>query len=397
MRTSQSPQRVLIFRDHLMCPSETFIAGQAEQLRRYEPWYLCSRVFAPPPSPERTIVLNPGTRFNVAEVAFKLAGWAPGLRQLVAEARPSLLHAHFGPDALRVLPLAQSLRIPLFATYHGFDATASVEALARSSQSARRYARHRSRLITGADRFIAVSQFIAAKLIQQGFPEERIRQHYIGIDPQLFTPDPSLPREPVVLFTGRLVEKKGCEHLIRAMAQVQNVIADCELIVIGDGPLRPELERVASELLRNFRFLGIQKQVTVKSWMNRAQLFCVPSITAQSGDAEGFGMVFAEAQAMETPVVSYASGGVPEAVCHGVTGLLAPEGNHRMLAENIIQLLRDRQMRTKFALAGREHVLKQFDIRKQSAKLEEIYDEVLRHQAEPSSAYQSTSEVNTCA
>ena len=108
-------------------------------------------------------------------------------------------------------------------------------------------------------------------------------------------------------------------------------------------------------------------------------------------------MVFAEAQAMGTPVASYVSGGIPEAVLHGVTGLLAPEGNHRMLAENIIQLLRDQEMRTKFALAGREHVLSQFDVRKQTAKLEEIYDEVLRHHAETPSACQSTSEVNTCA
>ena len=162
------------------------------------------------------------------------------------------------------------------------------------------------------------------------------------------------------------------------MAAVQNVIADCELVVIGDGGLRASLERLAAQLLRKYRFLGVQKPQAVKSWMNRAQLFCVPSITAKSGDAEGFGMVFAEAQAMGIPVVSYASGGIPEAVATGQPACLLRKESQECLAENIIQLHRDENMRTKFALAGREHVLNNFDVCKQSAKLEDIYDEVLR-------------------
>ena len=208
MRTSHSPTRALIFRDHLMCPSETFIIGQAEQLRRYEPWYLCSRLFAPSPSPERTIVLNPGARFNVAEVAFKLAGWVPGLKQRLAAAHPSLVHAHFGPDGLRVLPLVKSLRLPLLITYHGFDATTSLESLAHSFPAARKYARHRSVVMNGADRFIAVSKFIAGKLMQQGFTEENIRQHYIGIDTHYFKSDPLEKRELLSCSLAGLLKRK---------------------------------------------------------------------------------------------------------------------------------------------------------------------------------------------
>lgn len=379
--------RVLIFRDHLMCPSETFIQAQAGGLRRYEPWYLCSRVFGSGPASESTIVLNSLNRFNLAEIAFKTTGWAPGLRRRIAMIRPSLVHAHFGTDGLRVLPVAKAIGLPLIVTYHGFDATASDEALTRSFPAARKYAKHRAKLMNSADCFIAASKFIASKLVEQGFAADRIRQHYIGIDAEFFSPDLSIVRSNLVLFVGRLVTLKGCEDLIRAMVDVQQAIPDTQMAVIGDGPLRQYLESMAGEALQKYCFLGTQSPAGVREWMKRAKVLCVPSKRDISGAEEGFGMVFAEAQAMGTPVVSYAIGGIPEAVCHGVTGLLAPEDDQKILAEHIIRLLSDESMRTKFANAARDHVLRNFDIRKQSAKLEDIYDEVLRSRREGSGAH----------
>jgi colanic acid/amylovoran biosynthesis glycosyltransferase len=397
MTIRPTTQRVLIFRDHLMLPSETFILAQAEKLQRYQPWYLCSKLFAPIGSPERAIVLNSSDRITLAEVAFKALGWAPGLRKKVGEIHPALVHAHFGTDGMRILPVSEALELPLIVTYHGFDATASDDALLRAFPAARNYAKNRDKLKAGANCFVAVSRFIASKLVQQGFAQEKIRQLYIGIDLNFFAPDPTVMRKNIVLFVGRLVGVKGCEDLITAMAGVQEVIPDAELAVIGDGPLRDHLQDMARQKLRTHRFLGTQSPAVVREWMNKAKVVSVPSKRDITGAEEGFGMVFAEAQAMGTPVVSYASGGIPEAVRHGVTGLLAPEGDHKSLAENIIRLLQDENIRIKFAIAGREHVWSNFDIRKQSAKLEETYDEVVRSHAERSSAYQSTREVNTCA
>src|SRR5207245_957249 len=94
--------------------------------------------------------------------------------------------------------------------------------------------------------------------------------------------------DAIVLFTGRLDEKKGCEYLIRAMAKVQSESPHMELMVIGDGPLRPELEQLAAHCLRKYRFLGFQPREVVKHWMNRARMFGAPSIRARSGDAEGY-------------------------------------------------------------------------------------------------------------
>jgi colanic acid/amylovoran biosynthesis glycosyltransferase len=146
----------------------------------------------------------------------------------------TIIHAHFGLDGVLALPLAKQLNIPLIVTFHGYYATANLgeivkknwweygqDYLSRRGQFFRElYLRKRSQLFEEADCFIAVSEFIKNKLTAQGCPENKIKVHYIGIDSDKFTPDSQINRENIVLFVGRLVEKKGCEYLIRAIAQV---------------------------------------------------------------------------------------------------------------------------------------------------------------------------------
>jgi glycosyltransferase involved in cell wall biosynthesis len=201
----------------------------------------------------------------------------------------------------------------------------------------------------------------------------------VGID--FFKPDQQVPREPVVLFVGTLHEGKGCEYAIRAMAKVQSQVADVELVILGDGPLRPSLERLAREKLCRYKFVGTQPPEVVRSWMNRAKVFVAPSVTADTGWTEAFGIVFAEAQAMRLPVVSFASGGIPEAVKHGETGLLAEERDWEGLASNIQILLQNDAMWGRMARAGRERVCRFFNLDRQTRLLEEIYREVLNNQA----------------
>ena len=181
----------------------------------------------------------------------------------------------------------------------------------------------------------------------------------------------------MVLFVGRLVEKKGCSFLLKAMERVQASLPDVELVVIGDGKLRDKLESEAASRLKHYRFLGSQPYNTVQEWMGKASVFCVPSITANSGDAEGFGMVFIEAQASGLPVVSFDSGGIPEAVAHNKTGYLAPEGDWNSLANYILRLLANQATWQDFSHAGIDRVKHMFNLEMQTAKLEAIYDEVL--------------------
>jgi glycosyltransferase involved in cell wall biosynthesis len=179
------------------------------------------------------------------------------------------------------------------------------------------------------------------------------------------------------LFTGRLVEKKGCEYLIVAMARVQAIMPNVELVVIGDGSLRPRLEALAQEKLTRFRFLGVQTPGAVRQWMNRSRIFSVPSVVAESGDAEGFGMVFAEAQAMGCPVVSFSSGGVPEAVAHEQTGFLAKERDTEALSEYILGLLGNEALWRRMSEEGRNRVCALFDLKAQTKRLESIYNQVI--------------------
>jgi colanic acid/amylovoran biosynthesis glycosyltransferase len=107
------------------------------------------------------------------------------------------------------------------------------------------------------------------------------------------------------------------------------------------------------------------------------KVFCTLGITAESGDAEGFGIVFAEAQAMEVPVVSFASGGIPEAVEDEVSGLLASERDWVTLARHLKTLLTDDATWRRFSLAARERVCLKFNLKHQTALLENIYDKVI--------------------
>jgi glycosyltransferase involved in cell wall biosynthesis len=111
--------------------------------------------------------------------------------------------------------------------------------------------------------------------------------------------------------------------------------------------------------------------------MNRASVFCVPSVIAASGDSEGFGMVFLESQSMGLPVVSFSTGGIPEAVEHGITGFLAPPKDDASLAGHIAQLLTSRETWTRLSGAGRERVRREFDVYQQTKKLERIYSDLL--------------------
>lgn len=369
--------KVVVFSDHLLYPSETFIRAQALALSEFEPVFAGSRRVPGLDLPEeRTYITSHGDLVGrIHEGAFKLFGVAPRLTRRLGALKPVLLHAHYGANGLRALPLARNLGIPLVVTFHGSDATVIDLRYERTRFGHRRYLARREELQKGDALFLAVSHFIRRKLLEQGFPEEKVEVHYTGVDTKMFRPA-STECDPVILFVGRLVERKGPDFLIRAAAQVQNEMPEAELVVIGDGPLRAELEKQAKMSLRRYRFLGMRSHEEVAEWMNRASLFCAPSVKMPSGEEEAFGMVYAEAMAMEKSVVAFDSGGVSEVVSHGYTGFLAPERDWRGLAQYLFVLLQDARLRRRFGLAGRERVMRRFNLEQRTKVLEAIYARV---------------------
>jgi colanic acid/amylovoran biosynthesis glycosyltransferase len=376
---------VLIFRIQLLPASETFIVAQAAAMQQFSPYFVGWRRMAGIELPVDTswTVDGGGLRGKLRELRFRYAG--PSTEQLARlRARaPRLVYAHFAPDAYAAMQLADRLGVPLVTALHGFDVTMTDKAIG-ATRLGREYLRGRSALQKMGALFVACSDFVRGRALELGYPAERTLVHSIGADIETFQPPPARQRQKIVLFVGRLVEKKDCGSLINAMAEVERRSPAAELVVIGDGPLRTRYEAQAAALGIRCRFLGTQPNSAVKDWMALAAVFCVPSVVAASGDAEGFGIVFIEAQAMGLPVVSTRSGGIPEAVRHGETGLLVKEGDPHGLAQAILRLLEGGELWQRFSLAGRRNVETHFNLVGQTARLEKIFERLLaeRYQTE---------------
>jgi colanic acid/amylovoran biosynthesis glycosyltransferase len=367
---------VAVYREMLLNYNEPFVRAQGEALCRYRSHYVGLRRVAGLELPEeRTLVLNHGTRIGDArEAVFKLFGVSPTFVRAVRALRPALLHAHTGVSGAHALPLSRRLGVPLVVTFHGYEATAADEELHRWRFRGRVFLRRRDAMKREGRLFIAVSEFIRGRMLERGWPEDRVVVHYIGVDATMFRADPVVAREPVVLFVGRLIRTKGVPHLIAAMRQVQARVPDAELVIAGDGPRRAALEREAREAGVRARFLGAIPGEDVRRWMNRAHVFCAPSVTAPDGTVEALGLVALEAQAMGLPVAGFRSGGIPEAVADGQTGLLVPEGDSAALAARIEALFTDAVLWNRLSAAGARRVRERFDLERQTAALEDLYD-----------------------
>jgi colanic acid/amylovoran biosynthesis glycosyltransferase len=365
-----SKPTVLIFKETLLPVSETFVAAQADHLTQFRPRYVgLGRVSPSLPLPDDSIVLTNDESLlsSFRQKLYRRVAIAPGFHRKAADVGARLIHAHFASGGRSALPLARHLRIPLVVTLHGSDVTTRMNF------------RHRyEELWKQASLFICVSNFIRDKALEAGFPEEKLVKLFIGVDGDVFRPA-GINRDPnLVLFVGRLVEKKGCSFLLNAMARVQKEHPNARTVVVGDGPLRTSLQQLAQRLGLSCEFLGSRPAAVVREWMSRARVFCAPSVTAQNGDSEGLGMVFAEAQAMGTPVVSFSHGGIPEVVLHERTGLLAPEGDEQSLSQHICRMLDDELFWGKCVQEGIAWVSAQFNLHRQTRELEEMYDKLCR-------------------
>lgn len=366
---------LLFFRKRLLAYSETFIVNQGKFLPNYKAWFTGIHKM------QSGYFLLDGHEYNLME---DYARWPAlsklGMRTLgrvspdwvnqLASLSPQLIHAHFGTDGVTAMPIARKLGLPMVVTFHGYDIT--------DHKPYPRYARARPTLFKKADKIIAVSEFIKSKLIEKGCPESKIQLHRIGIDTQQFAAEDRQEADrPTIVFVGRLVSKKGCDHLLQAIKQLQSKYHDLHTIIVGDGVLREDLEGYAREFHLNVDFVGRQPPHEVKRYMEKAWIFCAPSVVADSGNAEGLPTVLVEAQSLGIPCVTYASGGNAEAVSHQYSGFVAKERDIEALTDYLDQLLSDKQLRKQFGDAARKRAENEFDVRKQCAALEGIYNSVV--------------------
>lgn len=365
-------RQVVIWRDEWLPGSETFIRNQMAALTSWTPVPAgLMRRESALTSGDDLLLFGEGRREVLRRKAFKLVRRNSTLEHLLARPQVALVHAHFGPDAVNVLPSAVRTGTPLVVTFHGFDATALVSVGGpRSALLRRRY----QELFRRAARIVVVSEFMRDTVLRLGAPPGRTVLHYIGVPlpPPAATTDRT--RDGVV-FVGRLTGKKGVADLFAAVDRLPEPLRSTPILLGGDGVLRGELEETAARLGLRATFLGALPPGEVRGLMAGGRVLCAPSRTGPDGDAEGLGMVFLEAGLARLPVVSYRHGGVPEAVVDGRTGLLAPEGDVATLSASLARVLTDDALANSLGAAGEAHVRDHFDIRVCTAALERTYDE----------------------
>ncbi len=357
----EASARVTVWRDEVLPNSETFIVNQARAMRRYRPQLAGLRATPNTLGAVANFTLegSPTPAHRADRWFYWRTGTSPRLhRQLRGTA---VVHAHFGPDATHVVRAARLARRPLLVTFHGYDATVAPAELGVDYGA----------LFRGAARLVAVSDFIRRRLVGAGAPEGKIAVRHIGIP---VPPDRPRPVTiPQLLFVGRLVEKKGCADLLRIMSGMADAPP---LRIIGDGPLRSELEGLAEQLRVNARFVGGQGPDAVAAAMRASTALCVPSRTATNGDEEGLPMVVLEAAAHRLPLIAYTAGGIAEAVTDGETGFVLAQGDTAGFARRVQAVLGDDELAQRLGGAARRRLEQSFEINDCTARLEDLYDEV---------------------
>ena len=246
-----------------------------------------------------------------------------------------VLHAHFGPVANGFRFARELYSAPLVVSFHGYDFSAWPK-----RHGAGAYAR----LFADADAVIVNSSYTRGRLLALGCPSPRL--HRIPAPFRVaefpFRERTLAAGEPVrLLSVGRLVEKKGIEYALDAVAQLRANWPALRYDVVGDGPLRAALGvRVAELGLASVVTLhGALPRSAVLALLDRAHLFVMPSVTALDGDVEGQGVALQEAQAVGLPIVATDHNGFHESIVPGRSGLLVPERDAAALARALADLL----------------------------------------------------------
>ena len=370
--------RVLIYAPHLLPLSQAWVRRHAEWLPGYETALAGRRRIRDglPLGETPSYCIDDRTVGAFEGPLLILLGRSPGLETFIRRFQPDLIHAHFGPGGTEVMDLARRLRVPLVVTFHGWDAHAPADP-SRPTLYEQRYLSRRKRLFREAGLVLASSRALHARLLELGADPARTEVAYLGVDREIF--DGVRQREVPhrIAMVGRLVRSKGTHHALDALGLLARELPSVELEIIGDGPERAALEQEAIARRLPVRFRGALGQADARDLLARSRAFCFPSTVADGAPPETLGLAAAEAQAMGVPVVAAATGGIPEVVRDGVTGLLVPDADAPALAAALMRLLTDDGLHSRMRAAGPRHVAAHFDLRTNLARLADRYDRLL--------------------
>lgn len=282
--------------------------------------------------------------------------WA--IWRLTRRERFDLIHAHWLiPQGALALSAVQGngSNLPVVCTSHGGDLFGLRGKLARRVKA----------WVLGQGRGLTtVSEAMRDEAIHLGANREKVEVIPMGVDlTHRFTPEPARERDWDLLFVGRLVEKKGVDLLIAAMPEILRQFPSARLTIIGGGPEQSALEHQAQSLgvAPVVLFLGPQPNETLAEHYRRAKVVVFPSRVAAGGDREGFGLVLVEALGCGCAVVASDLAAMRDIVRHGETAWITPAEDVSALAEGIVRLLADPDLRQRLAREGNAFVRARFD------------------------------------
>jgi len=296
-----------------------------------------------------------------------------------------LVHTQYHPDIFAGNFTWHMSKVPHVFTYHGF----SPVRVWRSVRQRIKMLDHRIGtffgLRGGVDRVISVSRYLRKELENKYLMDrDKIHVIYNGVDLNRFRPNLetqhirkrfNLKDSHVILFVGRLVPYKGAEFLLEAVPKVLNSHPKTRFMVVGSPRYdSPRVGRVLRRLnvRKSLIFTGYVEDQELPYFYALCDVFCFPSLW------EGFGLPPAEAQACGKPVVAFNHCSLPEVVADGKTGVLVPPGDSEAIAEALIQLLDDEDMRVKMGLEGRKRVEALFNWSSVTEETIKVYEKVLK-------------------
>lgn len=368
-------RRLVIWKSEWLPPSETFVRNHEASLNRWQP--VCcglSRVNSYLSSDTDRFAFSDSLTDRIRKRTFSATGRSGPVARLLKEADASLVHAHFAGEAIRIRHTCKRLDIPLVVTLHGQDIT---EAPNTPGIRGLYYRLRLRRVFEDAALILAVSEHIRNRAIELGANPERVRVHYLGAPVHKVPTVPINELERGIVAVGRLVEKKGFSHLIRAISKIPEA-GRVQLTIVGDGPLMNELKDLAHSLNVTVTFTGSLESGEALLLMRKSLFVCVPSVKSSSGDEEGLPTVAMEAGLCSRAVVGYRHSGIPEVVENGVTGILVEEGDIDGLSQALIRLCNEPVVAERMGASASRRIREEFNIVTQAAKLEEIYDSIAR-------------------
>ncbi|MFZ5994958.1 MAG: glycosyltransferase [Thermodesulfobacteriota bacterium] len=296
------------------------------------------------------------------------------MRRIMEKYRPALVHIHFGWMASEYLKNYHTGTAPLVVTFHGFD-------IMTVPGSRQRMSDLEQLIFRKADKLIFVSNFLKDQAIALGCPAEKAAVNYLGAPVPGSIVKSNHRDDLQAICIARFVPCKGHRFLLEAVKRAIDKGLSIKLDLIGDGLLRDrilwDIERLG--LKGSVNCLGTMSQDGVYERLLAADLYIQPSVTSADGQTEALGISIAEGMASGLPVIATRTGGIPELVVDGVTGILVDEYDTEAMANAIVKLSKDAAMRNQMGNEARNRIIRHFSVEDGASSLEKIYESVIEN------------------